>query len=169
MIFPELPQRITREFCLSFVGSRIKKWLIKEVYIKDYRARFKVICDCGRKSDIIAYRIFKNLTSSCVSCGAKKHARYKTGTWNSWSGAKNRCRNKSNKDYDRYGGRGISFFSGWDKFEDFFRDMGEKPRRMSLDRINNDGNYEPGNCRWATYSQQNSNQRKRNKNPLIME
>jgi hypothetical protein len=166
MIFPEIKQEITYDFCLSFLGKKIKKWLIEDIYTKNYRTRFKVICECGRKSDIVAYRVFKNLTSSCVSCGAKKHGKFRTSTWRSWNGAKNRCNNKNNKDYAYYGGRGITFFKGWYKFDDFLRDMGEKPQGLTLDRINNNGNYEPSNCRWATYSQQNLNQRRHNPYPL---
>lgn len=163
MIFPTAPLRIDFEYCLSFLEKKIKKWTIKSVF-KDsrYRIRFNAICDCGRKSTPIAYRLFKGLSSQCVSCGATRHGYFRSPTWNSWSGAKNRCLNKNNKDYEYYGGRGISFYEGWNNFEDFLKDMGEKPKRMTLDRINNNGNYEPGNCRWATYSQQNYNQRKRN-------
>lgn len=161
MIFQPVNHKITYEYCLQFVGKKIKKWFIDEIFVRDRRIRFKMTCDCGRKSDSIAYRLFTNLTSSCVSCGAKKHGKFRTSTWRSWNGAKNRCNNKNNKDYDNYGARGIKFSPLWNKFEDFLRDMGEKPVGLTLDRINNDGNYEPGNCRWATISQQNSNQRKR--------
>ena len=161
MIFPAPPKIINYDYCSLFIGKKLKKWLIEDIFISKKRIRYKATCECGRKSNPIAYRIFTGLTSGCVSCGAKRHGKYKSSTWNSWSGAKNRCLNKNNKDYPHYGGRGISFYKGWYKFEDFLRDMGEKPKGLSLDRIDNNGNYEPGNCRWATYSQQNSNQRKR--------
>jgi hypothetical protein len=74
-----------------------------------------------------------------------------------------RCRNPNDKKYEDYGGRGISVCERWENsFADFLADMGERPsEKHTLDRINNDGNYEPGNCRWATSKQQNNNRRPR--------
>jgi hypothetical protein len=74
---------------------------------------------------------------------------------------KSRCSNPKNKDYLEYGGRGIKVCSRWmDSFAAFLSNMGEKPAGLSIDRINNDGNYEPGNCRWATGEEQRNNQRR---------
>jgi hypothetical protein len=73
---------------------------------------------------------------------------------------RNRCNNPTNTNYPSYGGRGIKVCKRWDDFTVFLADMGEKPEGKTLDRINNDGDYEPGNCRWATRSEQQKNKRK---------
>lgn len=80
--------------------------------------------------------------------------------YTSWREMKTRCYNKNNKSYKNYGARGIKVCDGWlNSFENFYIDMGPKPKGYSLDRINNDGDYEPSNCRWATALQQANNRR----------
>ena len=75
--------------------------------------------------------------------------------YHSWKHMRQRCYNPRNKKYAIYGGRGIKICARWNDFENFFEDMGRKPSpEYSLDRINNNGNYEPKNCRWATPKQQ---------------
>jgi len=80
-------------------------------------------------------------------------------TYLAWNSMLYRCLNRNSDSYDRYGGRGIGVCERWMTFANFLADMGEAPAGMSLDRINNDGNYEPGNCRWATWHQQAANRR----------
>lgn len=78
-----------------------------------------------------------------------------------WKTMKQRCINTNRKDYHLYGGRGIAVCDRWfSSFENFLEDIGERPEGRSLDRIDNDGNYEPANCRWATAKEQRANQKR---------
>lgn len=90
--------------------------------------------------------------------GSAKNGR--TPTYNTWMNMIQRCTNANAPGYKHYGGRGITVCERWLKFENFLADMGERPEGLTLDRIDNDGNYEPGNCRWATCEQQNANRRR---------
>ena len=92
------------------------------------------------------------------SCGCTNtHALYRV-----WYGMKSRCYNKNFTDFKNYGGRGIRVCDRWRRnFNAFIEDMGERPEGTTLDRIDNNGDYEPANCKWSTYREQNMNMRKR--------
>lgn len=151
----------------NYIQKKIDKWVILSYFKFKKRIHFLCSCECGENSIIQASALIYGNSKSCKNCAPKKHGYYGTPTNRAWSSARNRCNNQNNKDYIHYGARGIRMCKSWDIFENFLADMGEKPKGLTLDRINNNGNYEPGNCRWATYSQQNSNQRKRSAKIII--
>ncbi len=124
-------------------------------------------CDCGKD---ISARLAHVCSGSTKSCGCylkqwainkfTKHARSHTTEYNIWSSIKQRCTNQKHKYYEHYGGRGIRICKEWEhSFENFLRDVGPRPKGLTLDRINNNGNYEPTNCRWASYKEQRANSR----------
>ena len=82
-----------------------------------------------------------------------------TPTYKSWDSMKDRCLRAGHSSYKNYGGRGISVCERWMKFENFLSDMGLRPEGKTLDRIDNNGNYEPGNCRWSSATEQHRNTR----------
>lgn len=89
-----------------------------------------------------------------------KHGMVGTRTHKTWTSMKGRCRNPNDAMWKYYGARGITVCARWLKFENFYADMGERPEGKTLDRIDVNGHYEPGNCRWATPLEQRHNQRR---------
>lgn len=128
-------------------------------------------CDCGTEANISTSDLRSGNTQSC-GCLKRETAGqqslthgHTSGGWSltfrSWSDMKTRCYNPRYKKFRNHGGRGITVCKRWlHSFENFLADMGERPPGLVLDRINNNSNYKPSNCRWATYSQSNKNRRK---------
>lgn len=88
-----------------------------------------------------------------------KHGMSHSGTYNSWHMMKQRCLNPNAPNYVNYGARGIKVCERWMKFANFLEDMGERPHGTTLDRIHNDKDYEPSNCKWSDKTEQNEKKR----------
>lgn len=132
---------------------------------KEWKHEYK--CFCGN-----TFLTFKNFVERghTRSCGCLKYTgihghtkKSKSRTYTTWDNMIQRCKNPKRNFYEYYGGRGIKVCTRWLKFENFLKDMGERPEGTSIDRIDPNGNYELNNCRWATKLQQANNTRKTNR------
>lgn len=126
-------------------------------------------CDCGGETTAYAYDLRSGRVKSCgcynregskrVTHGQAGRLNGRSPTYNIWAEMVQRCTNPKSRSWPHYGGRGVTLCDRWRKFENFWEDMGDRPQGKSLDRIDNNGGYSPGNCRWADTHTQTRNKR----------
>ena len=146
-----LSQRFHRLVVIaSHHSNRRRKWLCR--------------CDCGNTAIVTSSQLVHGLTKSCGCFRNERavihgHARPQSATYKSWHSMVDRCSRPGATSWRYYGGLGVKVCARWLDFANFLEDMGVRPPGLTLDRIDPYGNYEPGNCRWATWIEQRANRR----------
>lgn len=152
------------------LGERYGAWVVLGHAVREAHSRrtfFNCRCECGHEQSVRSDQLRNGRSSRCKQCdndarvrhGATRIKNY-TPEYRAWNCMRQRCTNPHNASWDRYGGRGIRVCERWASFQNFLADMGERPSAAhSLDRVDGDGDYEPGNVRWGTVEEQANNRR----------
>lgn len=157
---------------VDLTGLRFGKWHVLGFSHSNKRgvANWFAICDCGTERVVVGTNLSHGLSKSCgcsrTGGSLRTHSMCKSRIYGIWSGMLQRCTNPRRDYYENYGGRGIKVCPEWFSFDTFYADMCPTyVPGLSIDRIDNNGDYEPSNCRWATDTQQSRSNRNCKLNP----
>lgn len=153
---------------LDYIGTKHGRLTILSISKKPGdKPKFHCVCDCGKHAQFVIFNINRTHSCGCYRSeiakqknkthGQSGNAQKRTPAYKAWVRMRDRCYNAKSWRYKYYGGKGVTISDEWQSFENFFRDMGQPAKGMSLDRINPHGNYEFSNCRWATLQEQAAN------------
>lgn len=153
------------------IGQKFSRWTVISQATTAHGFRWLCRCECGTEKIVRQDQLKRGISKSC-GCWKSEVAKKQitelstthglsnqSRTYGIWKDMRKRCNNENHKSYKYYGGRGIKVCPEWDSYETFLTDMGEAPDGLSIDRKNNEGNYEPNNCHWVDRKSQSNNMR----------